>query len=133
MCFRNWTKVSLVLQTLGADFGPAFLHSGEEAPSWTRRRSPMQCFCFYVFPCQEILYFMHKTALCIPGAWSSSVMLPDSLRWARQHSTLQLCIKAGPWQLLARSLQCGVPKMSAPESSPEEGQKGQACKPSVAL
>ena len=60
-------------------------------------------------------------------------MLPDSLRWARQHSTLQLCIKAGSWPLLARSLQCGVPKMSAPESSPEEGQKAKRAKPSVAL
>ncbi|OLP73795.1 hypothetical protein AK812_SmicGene46848 [Symbiodinium microadriaticum] len=121
--------VSLVLQTPGADFGPAFLHSGEEAPSWTRSRSPLQCFCFYIFPCQEILYFMHQTALCTPGAWSSSAMLPDCLCWVRQHGTLQLCIKAGSWQLLARSLQCGVPKMSAPESLPEEGQKAKRANP----
>ena len=129
MCFRNWTKVSLVLQTPGADFGPAFLHSGEEAPSWTRSRSPLQCFCLYIFPCQEILYFMHQTALCTPGAWSSSAMLPDSLCWVRQHGTLQLCVEAGSWQLLARSLQCGVPKMSAPESLPEEGQKAKRANP----
>ncbi|CAE7630380.1 Pol, partial [Symbiodinium necroappetens] len=102
---RKWTKECLVWLTLGADFGPSLICSGEE----------------------ELILCV--TELHKPRVWGPSAVLQGNLSRACQPGTFQLFASTCQWQFLARNLQRGEPNMSAPESSPEEGPKAKRANP----
>ena len=115
---------------LGAASGPTLIHSGEEAPCWSPSCMTQPCVRFSISPCQEPI--SDKTSSCLHRVWGPSEVQPGRLHHTCQLNLLQLFAERCLRQLLARSLQRGVPSMSAPgapEDTPEEGSKAKRANP----
>ena len=110
-CFRKWTKGTQVRPMLGAVSGPTLIHSGEEAPCWSPSCMTQPCVRFSISPCQEPI--SDKTSPCLRRVRGPSAVQPGRLHHTCQFSLLQLFAERCLRQLLARSLQRGVPSMRA--------------------
>ncbi|CAE7780698.1 unnamed protein product, partial [Symbiodinium sp. KB8] len=128
--FLLFSRNPTVWQTHG--FMAATVHlegmlAGEEAPSWPHSRWSQRHACFS-FPSWKLTSHMANPGR--PRVRDPSAAQPGNHSSARQRSMLQLFAdEFAQRQFLARSLQTGVPNMSAPESSPEEGPKAKRANP----
>ena len=109
---------------LGAASGPTLIHSGEEAPCWSPSCLTQPRVSFSISPCQEPI--SDKTSPCQHRVRGPSAVQPGRLHHTCQLSLLQLFAERCLRQLLARSLQRGVPSMSAPET---KGSKAKRANP----